>query len=922
VTGEPLVLFLTEDAALGGALDGHRAVRCRTVVELMSAVAGEVPRAIVIDSQLGPLAGEAVTALGGHPLLVMLDRTGEGVEAAGADVVATADALGAALTLERRGSSIDTAGLLGVSVLQGALDAALTTAAEQIAAGLWVDRCLISVRGDSAGGGIGEQTWTSIEWVEVTTRCRAAAGAGTTFVAPLADHRPLSYLAVRLDTAPEEGGGFIGLIAEQPRLFSPAERSALEAIARRLSLELAWRATHDRLVVDYDQVVQGPGLDPLVGLWNRPALERLTAMEVAASRRDRAALAVAVFDVVDLHTINNRHGVDAGDALLRRLASAVRAQVREEDLVGRWGGDEIAVVFRGSTPDAARRVAERLLAALRERPLDLPGGGKLTPGATVGLAGMDEGETVEHMFNRAVRAAVAAQKSGDVIGGALTAPGRAGRMSVQPEPVRDHATTLGGTYRLIHEISRGGMGVVYRAHDLALERPVAVKMLRPDVAGQPEVVERFRNEAAMLARLRHPNLVQVYSFGATGGDSYFVMELVEGESREQAIERCRLEGTAMPLPEIAAVVDQIASALDALHDRGIVHRDVKPANVILDPFRGRAVLVDVGIARRYEERGISAGTPGYVAPEVIIGHEATPRADVYGLAATTYAMLTLNAPWGDDRSDLREMLQRQSLGALRLPSAIRPELAPVDPVLASALSVAASARPTTAGAFARELVRALGEVSDIGARPIGVRTGRMPRLPRPTEGSVSARTRGVAFRSIARAVGVREAERLCDAIGGDHPALARAMSHETAPLAWLPTELLLDILRVAPPHVGRERIRLASDAARAAVRASFRRFFPASPATLVPAGTLSAIHSIWGRYHSWGAITSMPVGASEVVVRLADHPREEELCAWTGGMLEQLVLLSGGKQAALQHHACESRGDRECLFRVTWSGDT
>ena len=110
--------------------------------------------------------------------------------------------------------------------------------------------------------------------------------------------------------------------------------------------------------------------------------------------------------------------------------------------------------------------------------------------------------------------------------------------------------TLGGTYRLLHEISRGGMGVVYRAEDLALERPVAIKMLRPDLAEDREFVERLRDEAAMLARLQHPNLVQIYSFGQTGGDSYFVMELVEGESLAAGDRPPPRRGTQLPLAEL------------------------------------------------------------------------------------------------------------------------------------------------------------------------------------------------------------------------------------------------------------------------------------------------------------------------------------------------------------------------------------
>jgi serine/threonine protein kinase len=458
------------------------------------------------------------------------------------------------------------------------------------------------------------------------------------------------------------------------------------------------------------------------------------------------------------------------------------------------------------------------------------------------------------------------------------------------------------------------MGVVYRAEDLALERPVAIKMLRPDLAEDEAFVEHLRGEAAMLARLQHPNLVQIYNFGQSGGDSYFVMELVEGEGMQQAVDRHCIEGTTMPITEIVAVIDQVASALDALHDRGIVHRDVKPGNIIRDPFRSRSVLVDVGIARRYGQFVESAGTPGYVAPEVIEGHEATARSDVYGLAATAYTLITLGSPWGDGEIPNLVALQCSDV-PLRPPSAVYPQLAPLDGLMLRALSRDPLQRPATAGAFARAFATALSVLTPV-PRPEPSRW--VGNTIMPSRAPSVAKTRGVVFRSVARAIGIRDTERLRDAIGVEHPELARALT-DTPPLGWLPTELLVRLIEIAPEHVGRDRTRLARDIARATVRASFRRFFPASTATLVPERTLSAIRNVWSRYQSWGSISSMPVHANEMVVRITDTPREPELCVWTSGMIEQLVILSGGRGPSVDHEGCEARGDDACLFRVIWA---
>ncbi|HEU0034060.1 MAG TPA: diguanylate cyclase [Kofleriaceae bacterium] len=922
------LLVLAQDPAIRDHVRraSEHATRPHHVVEdareLLAAVelAGNERRPCVVVLEAGAQADQALRELAGSAardklLVILVARDLHGEPPAGAHVVTSAPALREVLALATRahglgdGRRLAVDRLLAVSVLSGPLEQVLESAADELATGFGVDRCVISVRGDSTGGGaVGDRTWDSLAWSQTAERCRTASAAVATLIAPHATPGgPCeSYLAVPLAT-PLGSHGFIGLVTGRPHVFARSDRAALQAVASRLGSELGWRGVHERTADELDRCLNSPGLDAVLGIWNRIALAQLIGMQVSAALRGRHPLTVLAIDVIDLQSINTRHGHETGDRLLHRIADALRTTVRAEDLVGRWAGDKLVVVLPSTAFEGARRVAERLQSALAARSLELPGGATLEIPATIGIAALDPNEDAARLVARALWAARKARDGGASIIGASTGP--APRLSQPLELADELRGTLGGTYRLLHEISRGGMGVVYRAEDLALERPVAIKMLRPDLAEDRGFVESLRNEAALLARLQHPNLVQIYNFGQIGGDSYFVMELVEGEGLQQAVERHRIEDTAMPLAEAVAAIEQVGSALDALHDRGIVHRDVKPGNVIRDPFRNRCVLVDVGIARRYGQFAESAGTPGYAAPEVILGGEASAQSDVYGLAATAYTILTLTAPWGDDEHVLARQVGGESVVP---PSALRGELAAADEILLAGLSRDPSRRPASAVELARALSHALAIQHPImrDAPRAGDPAATPHRHP-------SAKTRGVVFRSIVRAVGAREAERLRDAIGGDHPELARAIS-DMAPLAWIPTELLTQLLAVAPPHVGRDASQLARDVARATVRATFRRFFPASAATLIPERTLSAIRNVWSRYHSWGTVASMPVHSNEMVIRITDTPREPDLCAWASGMLEQLVVLSGGRAPSVDHESCEARGDPACLYRINW----
>ncbi|HXU00661.1 MAG TPA: protein kinase, partial [Polyangia bacterium] len=205
-------------------------------------------------------------------------------------------------------------------------------------------------------------------------------------------------------------------------------------------------------------------------------------------------------------------------------------------------------------------------------------------------------------------------------------------------------TELAG-YRFEALLGRGGMGVVYRAHDLALDRDVALKLLAPHLADDVSFRERFLTESRVAASLEHPNVVPIHDAGEIDGQLYIVMRLVEGSDLKAVLR----EGPLEPARAVR-IVEQIAAALDAAHARGLVHRDVKPSNVLLDQ-REHAYLADFGLTRELGEvaapldAACSLGTADYVAPEQIRGDDVDGRADQYSLACLLYECLIGTPPY-------------------------------------------------------------------------------------------------------------------------------------------------------------------------------------------------------------------------------------------------------------------------------------
>jgi serine/threonine-protein kinase len=215
----------------------------------------------------------------------------------------------------------------------------------------------------------------------------------------------------------------------------------------------------------------------------------------------------------------------------------------------------------------------------------------------------------------------------------------------------------GDRYKLVDRIAIGGMGEVWRAHDQVILRDVAIKILKPEFMGDPGFLERFRVEARHAARVDHEGIADVYDYGEGSGSAYLVMELVSGDSLARIIEkRIRLTGV-----EVLSIMEQTARALHAAHEDGLVHRDVKPGNLLITPS-GKVKITDFGIARVADQVALTAtgqvmGTVQYLAPEQATGKPATASTDIYSLGIVAYEALTGKRPFTGESQMVIAMAQ-------------------------------------------------------------------------------------------------------------------------------------------------------------------------------------------------------------------------------------------------------------------------
>lgn len=281
-----------------------------------------------------------------------------------------------------------------------------------------------------------------------------------------------------------------------------------------------------------------------------------------------------------------------------------------------------------------------------------------------------------------------------------------------------------GKYELIRLLGQGGMAEVYEAFQPGTERSVAIKVLRGYGNETPESVARFKREARSIAQLRHTNIVQVFDFDVDQNLYYMVMEYIRGGTLSEYI---RARGS-LPYEEALQITIQLADALAYAHRGGVIHRDIKPVNILFtDPEHKHPVLTDFGIARILGETAVTAdgrfmGSPAYLSPEIALGHQADSRSDIYGLGLTLYEMMAGRMPYS--ASDATGIVMQHMAAPLPSVRQFNPDIPPVvEIVLSKALAKTRERRYQSADEFRAVMVRLLENISNLQTPSAGKKGG-------------------------------------------------------------------------------------------------------------------------------------------------------------------------------------------------------
>ncbi|MCB9567043.1 MAG: protein kinase [Myxococcales bacterium] len=340
----------------------------------------------------------------------------------------------------------------------------------------------------------------------------------------------------------------------------------------------------------------------------------------------------------------------------------------------------------------------------------------------------------------------------------------------RPSPEAPRRHVIAGRYELLAPLGSGGMGTVFRAHDRELDEEVALKLIHLDLAAAPASQERFRREVKLARRITHRNVARTFEFGEDEGSFFLTMELVEGASLAVILGRDGRLSPARALP----IALGICEALAAAHAAGIVHRDIKPDNVLVEAATGRVVVTDFGIAAPVGDAGSQiAGTPAYMAPEQVEGREPGPATDLYALGVLLYEALTGELPWQAD-GVLASLIMRLG-GEAPDPRRLAPELpAPLAALIRRCMSAAIEARPSVS-AVATELRAVLAGLGVATPPPSSIAAPANPGPPAPRSVAVLALRADPRIDAyIAEAL----ADDLVDALSGLHGLRVRARRPE------------------------------------------------------------------------------------------------------------------------------------------------